>query len=201
MGNNGKARPVFVSERKAPYWETKHNRGATNAANHGEVLHYAKQRFMEGANWETLFLECGLPGAEYTKHAPGWIKERTEVNERILEEARRAKIGEVCEDLARDSLEIVSRTLKALNESKATLEPKDLKIVFEIATGMWKISQIEKGGVINRVEYISPEEALNVLRGRAKDFASKHGSIIDMECEEQDLQLSLPTPELEDAPQ
>ena len=148
-----------------------------------------KQRFFEGACWEELMQEFSFPKSEFIKYAHSWRGEMAQKNDAILADIRLKAIGAVCEDLAKDSLEIVSRTLSHINKSEVILEPKDLKIIFEIATGMWKIAQVEKGGVTSRVEFISPEQALDVLRERAKTFQSKHGAIIDMDLDD------LPGPE------
>ena len=170
----------------APRWSRK---SRSLFQNEGVVLPLVKARFFEGACWEELMQEFSFPKDAYIKHAHTWRLEMQERDEMILSDIRLKAIGAVCEDLARDSLEIVSRSLSHINKSESILEPKDLKTIFEIATGMWKIAQVEKGGVTSRVEFISPEQAMDVLRTRAKAFSSKHGAIIDMDLDD------LPEPE------
>lgn len=150
----------------------------------GEVMEYARRRYMEGATWEDLYSECKLGKSIYQRYLPVWKKEKESYDDQVLFEVRRKAIGEHCEDLARNALEIVARNLEHLNRSEEILEPRDLKVVADIATQMWKVSQVEKGAATSRVEFTSPEAAMELLRERARVFASKHGSIIDMEIDE-----------------
>ena len=164
-----------------PQWVTY----GTPSDNQG-ALDYAKRRFFESVAWCVVFAECAIPQSTWYKNLSAWRREKESVDDALVAGIRLKAIGKHCEDLARDSLQIVARTLRHLNENEVILEPKDLKVISEIASGMWKISQVEKGKAtsIAGIETMSPAELVEFLSVKAKAFSHTHGSIIDLELEE-----------------
>lgn len=173
-----------MSNELVPRWQLKKSVNLQQS-----VLEYAKKRFFECAVWEEVFRECGIPQKQWLSASRDWKKEKEATDDRILSDIRLKAIGEHCEDLARDSLQLIARTLKALNEQEALLtDMKQLEAVARIATGMWKISQVEQGKAtsISAIEVMSPSELNSFVQERAKSFSNKHGSIIDLSLEGED---------------
>lgn len=174
----------LLSLDRIPQWEPKKAK-----SQQPEVVEYAQFRFFEGATWEQVFNECGFPQRQWITLCPKWKKLKEQKDDEILTSIRLKAIGEHCEDLARDSLEIIARTLKALNQRDVVItDIKELEAISRIATGMWKISQVEKGKAteIRGIDVMAPRELAMFVQEKAKNFTTKHGSIIDLEIDEYD---------------
>lgn len=127
-----------------------------------DVLAHAKVRFLEGAKFPDIHYELAIPLKVYMKYEAKWIKERDEVDVKIVEGVRKERIGQDAKEFVNLGFNIMLRTLKYYDKQEVILEPKDLKLVSDAVFGVNKIRRLENDQPtdITKFDNKSPKELM-----------------------------------------
>jgi len=157
-----------------------------DSGHNATLLNRAKMMFLAGCSYPEIQQVTDLPVAVYNSHKEVWSQMNKVATSEAVKSCIVERVSVRCDRVVSGVLDTLERSLDHLNNTGVVLEVKDMSVLSNVLLNLWKVSQIEKGEVTERIEVSSPEEAMDMLRRRSAEFSRRYGEVIDISFDDID---------------